>query len=71
MITNIHHTAKHGSYAHFPGTGPKGKFCERCQFFRQEKRQGWGTCLKHASMMRGEGGQIRGSSESCKYWDGR
>jgi len=69
-LANLNKTAKHGSFAHFPGSGPSGKYCEKCGFYSPaDKKRGWGVCIKFKQLMGHKGSQIRGSSESCKYFE--
>lgn len=69
-LSDVNRTAKHGSFAHFPGSGPVGKYCDKCAHFSAaEKKKGWGLCIKFKQLMGFKGNQIRGSSQSCKYFE--
>lgn len=69
-LADLSKAARHGSYAHFPGSGPPGTYCERCSLFSPaEKRRGWGLCIKHKQLMGAKGNQIRAATPSCKYFE--
>ncbi len=58
------------SYAHFPGKGPPGKFCNDCDYFRlMEKSRSRYFCSKAAEMSPGAKVEQITSAPACKYFD--
>lgn len=56
---------RHGAYAHFPGTGPRGRHCSDCAYFD-------GRCDKYTEMMQVEKREnqpaISGGARACRYF---
>ena len=49
--------------AHFAGTGPEGKRCKDCKCFIKK------LCMQYVHMTGRVGPTIRGSNNSCKYFE--
>lgn len=49
--------------AYFAGTGPIGKTCGKCEFFKNRKCQMFFTLIKTT------GDNIKGSFKACKYFE--
>ena len=74
-VTNVGGVARHGAYAHFPGTGPKFRCCMHCTHFVKKEIKAptdEGRCRKYAEIMGvpvRKAGWIRGYSAACKYYE--
>ena len=64
--------AHHGSYAHFPGSGPGDKTCRDCRWCHGGGSRWY--CGKHAELIRSLGlpkkqRPISRSTEACRYFE--
>lgn len=74
-VSDLSKTAKHGSYAYFPGTGPN-KRCAACEFFigggvDPDNITKKGNCAKFRELTGNKGNQIPRSAKACKYFETR
>ena len=68
--------SKHGCYAHFPGTGPKGAVCRSCAELQIKQRyaeggkaaSAKGVCAKYRALTNQKPTQIHASTSACKYY---
>ena len=58
-------------YAHFPGSGPTGRFCRECQHWAAKDPNPFKAgprCIKALSMKPGATGGCPASTLACKYF---
>jgi hypothetical protein len=65
-LLNVNKTAKLGSYASFPGSGPVGSFCSGCALQVPDKSRF--VCGKYQSLTGRKGSPISPGSPSCRYF---
>lgn len=71
--------ARHGCYAHFPGSGPDCETCMGCRHFAPDKDERYqragqqppGVCNKWRALMKREPGLIEALTPACKYFERR
>ena len=75
-VASINKPAKHGCYAHFPGSGPDEK-CTDCIYFKHMAKKGIasadkGRCAKWAAMQNVsvmKAKPISRFTDACKHWE--
>jgi hypothetical protein len=75
-IANLAGTAKHGSYAYFPGTGPDKKTCADCEFYLgggvdPQDITKTGFCDRFKEITGKKGHRISMSSPACREFEVR
>ena len=65
--SNYSKTAKHGGYAHFPGTGPSPSTCSTCGYAKREGHTKT-FCRKATELTGHNRGSINPFSPACKYY---
>jgi hypothetical protein len=68
-LLSVNKTAKMGSYASFPGSGPSGMFCANCAHQTADRNKF--VCGEFKRITGRKGSPICTSSPACKYFEKR